>query len=194
MASEDWGRFTPSRKVHALKEIYEVGNSSAIQMAERVSKKYNVSVTRNAIIGFYSRNPDLRKTHPLTGNSGDHSPSGRTASSEIAKRLAKEAKEKREAAKIEAAKKREDRSRKLKELREIKALPEARGDVVMRRQAMKEFFDSQAVGIELLGLVERQCRFPQGDGPFVFCGRNDLSPGRPYCFHHTRLAYEAKAA
>ena len=42
-------------------------------------------------------------------------------------------------------------------------------------------------GVALLDLRSGQCRWPYGDGPFVFCGR----PTRDiYCARHARIAYQ----
>ena len=41
----------------------------------------------------------------------------------------------------------------------------------------------------LLQLSEKDCRWPIGDGPYHFCGRQQV-PGLPYCSHHSRRAYQ----
>lgn len=43
--------------------------------------------------------------------------------------------------------------------------------------------------VALLDLTAGDCRWPSGDGPFLFCGHR-AEEGRPYCAYHTRLAYQ----
>lgn len=42
--------------------------------------------------------------------------------------------------------------------------------------------------VSLLDLKAADCRWPLGDGPFVFCGQHAYD-GSPYCEYHHRLAY-----
>lgn len=48
--------------------------------------------------------------------------------------------------------------------------------------------DRPPLWVPLLDLRLKQCRYPQGDGPFVFCG---LPPklGSPYCDAHHRICH-----
>lgn len=41
--------------------------------------------------------------------------------------------------------------------------------------------------VALVDLSSRQCRWPVGEGPFVFCGCSAVE-GRPYCTAHNTLA------
>lgn len=41
---------------------------------------------------------------------------------------------------------------------------------------------------DLIDLDAQDCKFPFGDGPFVFCGRPQ-APGLPYCIDHARTCY-----
>lgn len=43
--------------------------------------------------------------------------------------------------------------------------------------------------VALLDLKAGDCRWPIGDGPFVFCGHR-AHEGWPYCEYHARLAYQ----
>jgi GcrA cell cycle regulator len=47
--------------------------------------------------------------------------------------------------------------------------------------------------IPLADLEAGDCRFPYGDGPFLFCGCA-RAPGLPYCATHARVAYQPVAA
>lgn len=42
--------------------------------------------------------------------------------------------------------------------------------------------------LELTELCDGVCRWPSGDGPFLFCGDASIA-GRPYCLNHAILAY-----
>ena len=43
-----------------------------------------------------------------------------------------------------------------------------------------------SLGIELLDLKPRDCRYPHGDGPYTFCGHPVSDIERSYCdFHHS---------
>jgi GcrA cell cycle regulator len=44
------------------------------------------------------------------------------------------------------------------------------------------------VGIVFDELTPNSCRYPQGDGPFVFCGQ-PKQDGSSYCAHHHRICY-----
>lgn len=46
----------------------------------------------------------------------------------------------------------------------------------------------RGAGVALLDLRQGQCRWPYGDGPFVFCGR---PTDGIYCAGHMRMAYQA---
>lgn len=45
--------------------------------------------------------------------------------------------------------------------------------------------------VGLMDLTLRSCRWPIGDGPFLFCGAMEAegAKGRPYCPYHHALAY-----
>jgi GcrA cell cycle regulator len=43
------------------------------------------------------------------------------------------------------------------------------------------------LGLPLEQLTDSQCRWPEGDGPFVFCGQSSVL-GRPYCALHNAKA------
>jgi GcrA cell cycle regulator len=43
------------------------------------------------------------------------------------------------------------------------------------------------LGLPLHKLSDSQCRWPEGDGPFVFCGQ-PVTLGRPYCADHNARA------
>ena len=45
-------------------------------------------------------------------------------------------------------------------------------------------------GVALIDLRSEHCRFPYGDGPFMFCGR-PAGDGQSYCAHHRRIAYQS---
>lgn len=46
-----------------------------------------------------------------------------------------------------------------------------------------------SLGLTLMELEPGQCRWPHGDGPFLFCGHP--VEGQSYCSYHCRLAYES---
>jgi hypothetical protein len=49
--------------------------------------------------------------------------------------------------------------------------------------------DVVPLDIDLLELNEQTCRWPDGDGPFTFCGHAPVR-GLPYCAPHSRISYQ----
>lgn len=49
------------------------------------------------------------------------------------------------------------------------------------------------LGIELQDLKPAHCRFPQGEGPYFFCGQ-PKKPGSSYCPHHHKITHGYTAA
>ena len=44
----------------------------------------------------------------------------------------------------------------------------------------------------LIELLEGQCKWPAGEGPYFFCGKPSTGDGSPYCAFHASLAYDQK--
>lgn len=42
---------------------------------------------------------------------------------------------------------------------------------------------------QLIALGETDCRWPVGESPYVFCGKEKFDNALPYCIGHCRLAY-----
>lgn len=53
---------------------------------------------------------------------------------------------------------------------------------------LRDGLDVPHRSITLHTLTNHTCRWPFGDGPFVFCGET-VHPGLPYCLGHARIAY-----
>lgn len=161
-------------------EVYVEGDSSALTLAFRLHQKFGIIVTRNAIIGTYGRNPELKLKYPLTGNrSGSNS--GVT--------------DEQYREKAEAAVKRRDENRQRKaekklQMEKRKAEAAANPEVpahVQRRHDIVEWEKANSLAIPLLELTEKTCKWPINDGgPYLFCGCYK-EPQRAYCGFHARL-------
>lgn len=188
-AAQDWGRYSPARKVEIIREVYEPDKSSAVQLAERISKKYKITVTKNAVIGLYGRRPELKASHPLTGSRNSSAKGSRSAVSPEARRIAMQARLLREQRRRDEKERKRLDAEARKRKREEKVDPLIKLAVAERRKALANFFAEESYAIPLVELTESVCHWPEGEGPYVFCGRTDLNKGRTYCQFHARLAY-----
>jgi len=48
--------------------------------------------------------------------------------------------------------------------------------------------EPEFLGLSLIELDEHQCRYPQGEGPFLFCGQ-PAQEDSSYCSYHHRICY-----
>jgi GcrA cell cycle regulator len=79
--------------------------------------------------------------------------------------------------------------------REIKATPKRaaprvfafRKQIPIRAKAAVPEF----LGVPLLELAERACRYPQGEGPYLFCGQPS-EPTSCYCSYHARQCFQVR--
>ena len=58
-----------------------------------------------------------------------------------------------------------------------------------RRPRIEDMAKPESFNLSLMELARGVCRWPEGDGPFTFCGRGNFG-GRSYCEYHCRLAYQ----
>ena len=70
-------------------------------------------------------------------------------------------------------------------VREEPTPPVVRPALQLRPQPMPDDF----LGLPLWQLREDQCRWPHGDGPFVFCGQPKERGGTSYCAEHRRKGH-----
>lgn len=57
---------------------------------------------------------------------------------------------------------------------------------IRAKAAVPEF-----LGVPLIDLAERACRYPQGDGPYLFCGQSS-EPTSCYCSYHARQCFQVR--
>ena len=174
-----------------IAEVYVENDSSALALATRLEKKFGVVVTRNAIIGTYGRQPELKLQYPLTGT---RSGSNAGITDEQYREKAKADAERREKAKSDAERREKEREeRRLK--REAEALERQNKATeeppvpphVQRRNDIVAWEKENAKGVTLLELTDRMCKWPINDGgPYLFCGCAK-EPGKSYCSFHARL-------
>lgn len=159
--------WTPERK-QMVKEMLIEG-LTAKQMADRLGN----GITRNAVIGFVSRNPDLKAI------------GFKRAPSEHSGTMAARA----ERISVAAQRKKNIRGGVISKTR-LKVVPtppivevfDAIPDVPGR------FGAPHVAGIDLMMLTEHRCKWPINDGgPFLFCGEAKKSD-RPYCAFHATAA------
>lgn len=75
----------------------------------------------------------------------------------------------------------------------IRALPVTpRKPARARTVTLPKFLDGRFLGIPLTELLVDDCRYPQGDGPFVFCGQPAIDRSS-YCRKHHALCYRRTA-
>lgn len=49
------------------------------------------------------------------------------------------------------------------------------------------------LALNMMDLTQESCRFPHGDGPFVFCGQK-TDEDHPYCPYHAEFTHQAGSA
>lgn len=160
-----------------IAEVYVENDSSALALATRLETKFGVVVTRNAIIGTYGRQPELKLQYPLTGT---RSGSNAGITDEQYREKAKADAERREKEREERRVKREAEALE----RQNKASEEPH---VQHRRSIVEWETENAKRVTLLELTDRMCKWPINDGgPYLFCGCGK-EPGKSYCSFHARL-------
>lgn len=181
MTQGTWGRYTPAKKADMIGEVYVVGDSSALALAQRLHRKFGVVVSRNAIIGTYGRHPELKLKYPLTGT---RSGSNQGMTDEEYKAKAEKAVQDRIAIRKAKAEKKEEME---KRKAEQAAIPKPVAPHVEARRSIIEWEKANCKSIPLLELTERTCKWPINEGgPYLFCGC-DKEPQRAYCTFHARL-------
>jgi len=64
---KSWLDMSVPEKIQAIKDVWFTGASASKMAAEISFKVSGKPLSRKAIIGVYTRNPELAKTHPLDG-------------------------------------------------------------------------------------------------------------------------------
>ena len=73
------------------------------------------------------------------------------------------------------------------------AIPRAELESAAPAPRKMKLAEPENLRLHMMGLKQDTCRFPHGDGPFVFCGQP--SPGEnPYCPYHDELTHQAGSA
>jgi hypothetical protein len=174
----DWGKLTPARKVELIRELYQPESTSATDLSNRILTKYGQRVPRNAVIGLYSRMPELRRDYPLTGINQNSVPS--SAKSEFFRKQEEQRKAAREAGE------RQEPSM------APPLAPHIANLIAVRRTGMEEWAKKNAENVTLLELETGMCKFPTNEGgPFRFCGCSTpiVKQVRAiYCNFHARIA------
>lgn len=62
-----WNALTTDQRIDAIKTIYPETIGTARSIAEALTKQFDGTVSRSAIVSYYSRYPDKLKSAPLTG-------------------------------------------------------------------------------------------------------------------------------
>lgn len=158
--SETWRSLSPSDKVALVQSVYD-GTGTASRIAAAIGP----AITRNAVIGVYTRNPELAKTHPLGPN--------------LSQRKMMAVGKAARAKKMKAPAKKEKAS---KPPADIKLPPSPPPEPVKP----PEFRN-----VSLVALKTGECKWPSGDPrteDFGFCGAATGDILKPYCAHHTHIA------
>lgn len=173
-----WGRFTPARKLDLISQVYQPGDSSALTIATRLHEKFGIVVTRNAIIGTYGRQPELREKYPFTGTKP--SPNARKS---FAGEFAKARREEIARAKMTKAEERELRDKIEHESTVERAF---RKSHEAKRAERREWEDANCKKVTLLQLESHQCKWPiNNGGPFLFCAVG-VYDTHQYCDFHRK--------
>lgn len=160
-----WKNLDTAGKVEAIRSIYVPGMT-----AKGIAVAIGGGVTRNAIIGLYTRNGPYLADCPLTGK-----PAGKSMS--IPAQLARAKADRPTGAKIKRGKAVRGGT-----------VSRARLRVVRTEPAIVCAEVEPPLNISLMDLERHHCRWPvTDDGPHLFCGR-DRADGSSYCAGHRRLS------
>lgn len=154
--------------------------SKGEEFAERIGKVYDaktcstarqigerLGVSRNAVIGWYSRNPELKMRYPLNGQVyGNHI---RITKKPVSMGVDIVARRERVKARRKAARKAALIAGEAPAPELVELPPEPLGRY------------------ELLDLPANGCKWPSGENPTMFCGE-DRGEDTVYCSHHRGLA------
>lgn len=170
MTKPFWIGLSVSEKIELIKRVYS-SRDSALDIAKSVSREIAKPVTRNTIIGLYTRNKSLAGDCPL---------------------------QKRPEV---SAKVRKEERQKVNRLVRLNFKPDAfwRGQelhhpiskVSAETSRLNKEFDSARTGIPFSKLEAGQCKFPLDDrssNDHLFCGEIQSDQSTSYCDHHYRRA------
>ena len=159
--------------IEYLRECANKGLSGS-EMAEELSKRFSIHLTRNAIIG---------KAHRLGIKFG------KSSSKKIEFITEKKVGNKVKA--IRQPVKREDRQ--ILEIKPKKDLQLKTISILADKKRMHDFYNPNAFGVELIDLREGQCRYPMGDvrtNDLLFCGEPiDKTKQSSYCSYCHTVVY-----
>lgn len=151
-----------NNRAQTIMSVWEASDTAA-----SLGKKLGVS--RNAIVGYYHRNPELRTTHPLAGPQRQpHLPRSRYRVKEPIDQTAR-------AMRREAQREARERAA------EIKASGLGRSTA-----------DASRGRYTLLQLPYDCCKWPYGDDPaeITFCGKTRPANDKSYCEQHRAISCE----
>jgi hypothetical protein len=154
-----WTKLDTDRKIRKIKNHWELG-SSALQIAQRVGNEIGETVSRNAIIGVYTRNAEQLADYPLRrAFSGGNRTTG---------------------ARREQARKPRAPS--------VRAPASYHAKVKIAEPVEVEIPEPSPKRLPLADLDKGQCRWPVNDASVherhLFCGTSTAGPGKPYCPYH----------
>lgn len=153
---------TPDEKADLVKRLYGTDGGSMAEIAGRVSAHLHQRVSRNSIASLYLRNPNLKQSHPFTGQRMDKS---------VAQSL--------------STLPRQARTPRPKKVKLSPPSPEATPEAV---EAPRLRCEPVSLELTLLDLGRCNCRWPTSSDPIRFCGRGTMS-GSSYCTYHHKLSW-----
>ena len=167
-----WTLLATEDKINIIKRVYANSEKTATKIADDISAKIGEQITRNAIIGIYSRNRDDLWKFPLMGRGDAH----------IRREDYADPKPKREP-KVKDAARPERPEPAIKEKAII--APRIRREIPAAPPRM--------LNLTVMELDGNTCRFPTtGTGAdMLSCGLE--TEGRTYCPYHSAIAYRPRA-
>jgi len=142
----------------ALQSYFKAGLSASMA-AEAIKTEFGIEKTRSAVIGRAKR----KKIHMAPGHGGRTGPKGGPSQ-------------------------RKPRQRAISAQRPDTAIRKAASAPKLATVAFKPRPDPRPGAVPLLDLAPDGCKWPSGEGPYLFCNEPRFE-ARPYCAAHVYLAY-----
>jgi hypothetical protein len=157
-----WKDLNKEQRITLVADVWDVNSSAATIAAAIMAKLEGSELTRNSIIGFYHRNPQLAVSHPLSGG-------GRQ------KKLPPK----------------KPKLVQLAETAVVLPKPEPRKVWSILIQEDCQAYDEASRQVTLFELGHHECHWainePEPRGQYLFCG-HPVMRGKRYCEHHQMRA------
>lgn len=176
-----WRELTVEGRIEVIKSVWEPSMSGR-DIAAAVSSAVGESVTRNAVIGMYTRYPQELSSHPMAG-AAKRAKKPRASTEALPKALSEPTSEKKIDLRPVTQLWMRQRKRSPEEaLLRYPSTPTSKVDPEDERYLQN--------AKPLIDLNRGECHYALGSGPILYCGE-PVSNGSQYCAHHRRVMYVA---